>query len=252
MLRTLIKRWLLARGAILSRPPGQFDVTEYKLRRAKDRGLEIGSVLDGGAHIGDWTRMIKRVYPKASAIMVEPRADVQASLRQVVKELSGVVVAQTVLGATERLVVFHAASAQSSVLPDHRGEHFGEVNNLLLTPIDSLVKFHGWAAVDLMKLDLQGYELEALAGAAQILPTCQAVVLEVSFAAFQQGTPLALEVCAFMHAAGFTIYDILALKHRPLDGRMAQADVLFIRNNHHLFADNRWTATGSGFWTTMH
>lgn len=250
MFRKLIKRWLLSRNAILSRPPGQFDVTEYKLRRAKNRGLSVRYAIDGGAHVGDWTRMLARLYPEAHVIMVEPRTDVQSHLKAVVEDISNSSVAKTLLGASAAVVDFHVSSAQSSILPDHTGTTFGVTEKRTLTPIDTLVADAGWPAVDMLKLDLQGYELEALAGAQKTLPLCQAVVLEVSFVQFQLGMPLAIDVFGFMRSAGFTIYDILALTHRPLDGRMAQADVMFLRNDHPLLSDARWSAEGTGFWAT--
>jgi hypothetical protein len=128
------------------------------------------------------------------------------------------------------------------VLADHAGKSFGVSEQCDMTRIDDLVKQHQWPRVDLIKLDLQGYELEALAGAKETLANCQAVVLEVSFLPFQSGMPLAVDVCTFMKDAGFTIYDILALTHRPLDGRMGQADVLFLRAGHELLRDVRWSS----------
>jgi FkbM family methyltransferase len=247
--REIIKRWLLKRGAVLSRPPGQFDVTAYKLAAARTRGLVVRRAIDGGAYDGSWTRMFKTVFPEAAVIMVEPRDDAQPSLTAVARELPGVSVRQTLLGESRKSVTFNVSDAQSSILPDHHGMTFGKTETMELTPLDDLIRQAGWDSVDLIKLDLQGYELQALAGAADSLPRAFAVILEVSFVRFQRGMPLALEVFDFMRDRGYEIYDIVALSHRPLDGRMAQADVLFLRAGHPLLDDPRWTSAGSGFWT---
>lgn len=250
MLRRLIKRWLLSRGAILSRPPGQFDVTEYKLGRAKERGLRIRHAVDGGAHVGDWARMVTQLYPDVRVILVEPRTEVHSQLNNFIRDFPNCTVATVLLGSHEGFAEFHVSSTQSSVLPDHTGASFGFLEKRQVATIDSLVREAGWSGVDLLKLDIQGYELEALAGAQKTLSACQAVILEVSFVRFQQGMPLANDVFEFMRSAGFVIYDILALTHRPLDGRLAQADIMFLRNDHPLLEDNRWSAQGTGFWAT--
>ena len=241
-IRRMIKAWLLARETIISRPPGQFDVTEYKLRKARERGLTVSYAIDGGAHVGEWTRMLDRIFPGVRVLMVEPREDVQARLVEVTTDLPNAVRVQSLLGPRPGNVAFHASSARSSVLADHAGQSFGVRVQCDMAPIDDIVARNSWPRVDLIKLDLQGYELEALAGAGETLPHCQAVVLEVSFLPFQSGMPLAVDVFSFMKEAGFTIYDILALTHRPLDGRMGQADVLFLRNGHELLRDVRWSS----------
>src|SRR5689334_13930805 len=104
--RHLVKRWLLKRGMILSRPPGQFNEFEYKLRAAKARGLQIGSVVDGGAANGGWAREVRAVFPEARLLCIEPRPDVQPELERLREELGRVDVAPVVLSAAEGEVDF--------------------------------------------------------------------------------------------------------------------------------------------------
>ena len=80
----------------------------------------------------------------------------------------------------------------------------------------------------MIKLDLQGAELAALDGATECLKRAKAVLLEVSFIDFERGMPQIADVLAYMKQKGFLPYDILALWHRPIDGAVAQGDVLFV------------------------
>src|SRR6188474_216715 len=73
MVRELIKKALLQRDMILSRPPGQFNVTELKLAKARDRGLRVNMAVDGGAAEGDWAEDFKEIFPNAKLLCVEPR-----------------------------------------------------------------------------------------------------------------------------------------------------------------------------------
>jgi hypothetical protein len=57
--------------------------------------------------------------------------------------------------------------------------------------------------VDFMRLDMQGFELEALKGSLATLRRTSAVQLEVSNVQLYQGAPLYPEVEEWMHHQGF-------------------------------------------------
>jgi FkbM family methyltransferase len=244
--RTWVKDWLLRHGAVLSRPPGQFALTSYKLGLAKDRGLRVEAAIDGGASNGSWTRELKALYPTGKVLCVEPRPDMQADLAQLARELPGIHIAPTLVGEREGVVEFHEHGNQSSMLPNSAGKAFGALVQRPMTTLDKLVQTTGVGLPDLIKLDLQGAELQALAGATQCLGHASAVLLEVSFMPLQKGQPLVGDVVAFLARFGFRCYDITALAHRPLDGALAQGDFIFVHERSGLIGDNRF-AVGVDF-----
>jgi FkbM family methyltransferase len=241
-IRDLIKQELLRRDAILSRPPGQFNVTELKLAKARDRGLNVRMAVDGGAAVGGWADEFKEIFPEAQLLCIEPREDAQPELRRRAAKHTGVTVAQTLLGASEGTVEFFESSDQSSILKDAGGRDWGKKVTAPITTLDALITKMNLPEPDLIKLDLQGYELECLRGATRCLAHAEVVVLEVSFIPFQAGMPTIGEVVPFMAERGFRVYDISALWHRPLDGALAQGDFLFVSNRSKLVADPRWSA----------
>src|SRR5215217_4691367 len=97
--RELIKRQLLLRDMIISRPPGQFQITELKLAKARDRGLKVKFAIDGGAAEGAWAQAFTEIYHDAAVLCVEPRENVQALLRDRAAKTNGMHIAQTLLGA---------------------------------------------------------------------------------------------------------------------------------------------------------
>ncbi len=88
-IRSLIKKALLSKGILLSRPPGHFDALDPRLRQARSNGLQVKVAVDGGAADGDWTRRLKAVYPDATVLMVEPREDALPALQALAGELPG-------------------------------------------------------------------------------------------------------------------------------------------------------------------
>lgn len=241
-LRRLIKNQLLKRGVVISRPPGQFNVGLHKLLAVRNRGLRVDCAVDGGAAEGVWAREFKSAYPQAQLLCVEPRADVQQALHQLANELGRMHIAPVLLGASDGQAMFGEALNQSAVLSEGAERFPGRVVQVPMTTLDRLIEQRGLPWPDLIKLDLQGFELKALRGAPQCLKHAQALLMEVSFIRLQSGDPDAHETICFMKDHGFVIYDIPALWHRPLDGALAQGDFLFLKASHPLLGDTRWSA----------
>ena len=240
--RQLVKDALLCRDMILSRPPGQFDITALKLAKARDRGLRVSTAVDGGAADGSWARQFKRIWPDAKLLCVDPRDDTADALKRLAAELPGISVAKTLVGDREGDVEYFVHSDQSSMLPDAHGKSWGRRATASITTLDALVAKLNLPHPDLIKLDLQGAELDCLRGATRCLAHAEAVLLEVSFIELQKGMPLIGDVIPFMAQRGFRVYDIVSLWHRPLDGAMAQGDFLFLAERSTLLADTRWSA----------
>src|SRR5262249_4097827 len=95
-----------------------------------------------------------------------------------------------------------------------------------------------------LKIDAQGYELEILKGAADVLASFDAILLEIATIEINEGAPLLHDVVPFMTAIGFVAYDILEVHRRPLDGALNQIDIVFVRKNCPLIADKRHFAIG--------
>ena len=91
----------------------------------------------------------------------------------------------------------------------------------------------------LLKLDLQGHELDALKGGTKLLGSIEVVLTEVSFYV-QSRIPIAVEIIAFMSSLGFVLYDIAALSGRRRDNRLREGDLVFVRQDSQLLEDCRW------------
>lgn len=237
--RKWIKKQLLRRDIILSRPPGQFNIMPLKLAKARDRGLKVKLAIDGGAAEGGWAEEFKQIYPAAQVLCVEPREDAQPELKRCAASMSGVAVAQTLIGASEGTIEFYESSHQSSILKDSSGREWGKKVVAPITTLDALITKMGLPDPDLIKLDLQGAELDCLRGAPRCVAHAEAVMLEMSFVELQKGMPLIGEVVPFMAERGFRLYDVLSLWHRAEDGVLAQGDFLFLAESSRLWGDAR-------------
>jgi FkbM family methyltransferase len=208
----------------------------YGLESLASRGFNPAAILDIGAFEGNWTKMAIKIWPNAHYALIEANAQKVSALRSD-SELRNAVVVESLLGATPaNAVTFYVMDSGSSVFEENSGVDRQGVT-LQQRTLDSVTA--DLPPADLIKIDVQGYELEVLKGGKKTLAQAQAMIIELSLIEINAGAPLLDEALSFMRGAGFVAYDILEIHRRPLDGAMNQIDILFLREDSPLRADKR-------------
>ena len=91
-MRELAKRWinglLLSYGYRIARiPANRFDAMGDMLRGLCRFGYEPRIVIDGGANMGEWTRLACRIFPVATFHLVEPQTACRPRLEEAASHL---------------------------------------------------------------------------------------------------------------------------------------------------------------------
>ena len=195
--------------------------------RLREAGFIPGAIIDGGAHIGAYATQVAALWPSARVLLVDPLSSTRDTLAQLAArqewDFAPVGLGMQAAGA----VHFNEHGPQSSLLPNFAGQTWGETATVELESLNHLVRAYALPAPYLLKLDIQGAELDALRGATWILGETPVIHLEVSFVRFQDGLPLAHEVIAWLGGRGYLLYDFFEFSRRP-DGSLLQADIVFV------------------------
>lgn len=132
-------------------------------------------VLDVGANIGNYAREVLAIHPGASVFCFEPHPENVRKLRKSIGTLA-TVVAQAVGSQSGSLELFDYSdedgSSHASVYKDvfekiHQRPHVAHM--VPVTTLDSFAQQAGIEHVSLLKIDTEGHELAALAGATSLL-----------------------------------------------------------------------------------
>jgi len=216
-------------------PRGPMD----SLRRARACGVDVRQIVDVGASNGTWTRECLGVFPDARYLLIEPRPAHAAILAALQRERPRVRIWQGALGASPTKLELRDHGDQSSFLPS---DSFStdRAERVEVRALDSFLGTELLEPPDLIKADVQGYELEVLRGAPRCLETAKLLLLEVSYRRLYRNLPLAHEAIAHAASAGFRICDICTYAGRPADGELMQSDILFAPEGSPLFADESW------------
>ena len=208
-------------------------------------GLAPSLIVDVGANRGRWTELAREVFPTAEVLMIEPQPEVRGDLDALCSRLPGVRHVEVAVGAREE--VRHQTIWEdlegSSFLPavDPQRIATGEQRPVRVRRLDDLLaEEFGGRAPELVKLDVQGFELEVLRGAPSLFGRTELFVLETSLYVFLDSLPLLREVIEFMAARGYEVYDVAGYIRRPVDGALGQLDIAFARRRGLLRRDDRW------------
>lgn len=217
----------------------------HTLEQARTVGFVPHAVIDVGAAYGSFTRNCQTVFPDARYLLVEPLEEYRPLLEQVKQTSASVEYAMAAASAVDGAI-------EINVHPDLVGSSLyrevetgtgvnGVTRTVRSVTVDHLVGDSGLDGPYLLKVDVQGAELDVLHGAERTLSGSELVILEVSFFKFFEEGPECADILAYMKSRGFVPYDIVARQYRPLDGALSQADIAFVKESgpfrrHHSYA----------------
>ncbi len=216
----------------------RFQAIESSLLSLSARGFRPRLVIDGGAHLGEFSLLARRIFPDATIHLFEPQPTCAAPLRTLCTT-KGFVLHECALADADGTVRFsesHAADTGAQVML-RDGPDIVPVRACRLDGVFGAAA--GGQDGALLKLDLQGYELHALRGGLDLLHRTEVVLTEVSFF-IQEYAPRIAVLSAFLDECGFDLYDIASLSARPRDNRARQGDFIFVRKDSPLLRDTRW------------
>ncbi len=193
-------------------------------------------IYDIGANVGTWTLLAKALFPSAEIHAFEPLPQHVEQFRLKTIALPDVHLHEIGLGATtsEMSMRITDFSDASSLLPlTDVGRRQWDLEQIDEFPIrverlDCWISENAQRMPDLIKLDVQGFELEVLKGAVDALLNARAVILEASFQNFYEGQCRVDQLVTALADSGLHLH---AIGHGTAIGRpLIQSDLLFVRH----------------------
>ncbi|WP_051340365.1 FkbM family methyltransferase [Azospirillum halopraeferens] len=200
-------------------------------------GLRPAAVIDVGANVGQFTLLARTRFPDAIIHAFEPLDGAAAVFERLFGADPWVHLHKIAAGAVPGETVLHVSGRPdcSSLLPIGAEQQRAAPGSaavaripVVVRPLDSLPDLADLPRPILMKVDVQGAELDVLSGAAGLLGRIDHLIVEASFTPLYDGQALADEVLARLRDAGFRLAGVNRPWFGP-DGRCLQADFRFDR-----------------------
>ena len=190
-------------------------------------GSQVRVVMDVGANVGDTVQQYRTLFPDATIYAFEPFPGVHRQLvarfaadPRVRPEQAAVADA----AGTRRLFV-NDEHFTNSLLPLHPAaadwmaaapaEVPGTTLDVPAVTLDQFCAAAGLSEIDVLKMDIQGGEAMALAGAARLLGqrAVRVVYLEVLFAPLYEGQACFCDVTRILKQHGYRLFGLYNLVH---------------------------------------
>jgi FkbM family methyltransferase len=195
----------------------------------------LNAVVDIGANRGQFSLAVRRWAPQARIVAFEPLDKPAQIFRRVFSGDAKVTLHQCAIGGAPAMQTMHIsarddsssllpiAAAQTAMFPGT--QEVGTIQVRVAT-LAELVDAAELTSPAMLKLDVQGYELNTLKGCEPLLRHFDWIYCECSYVEFYAGQELAGEIIAWLLARGFVLQESCNAALDPR-GQTVQADLLF-------------------------
>ncbi len=211
------------------------------LRHLHAKGFRPSVVLDVGSAKGYWSEIAGGVWAAAEYFMVDPLPQSEPALRALCGRDARYRYLLLAVGAEpgETAMNVPADPDSSSLLGDADPDPARRLAVEVET-VDRLLAAGRLRPPQLVKMDVQGFELNVLAGGQRLFESAEVFILEANLFEFMPGCPRLHELVAYMAGRGFYPFDFAGTLRRPFEDDLGQVDVVFVRGTSPMVARNQW------------
>jgi FkbM family methyltransferase len=194
------------------------------------QGFSPKGILDVGAYEGEFARMATSIFYKSPILMIEAQPTKEDALKAVARKYPGLIEFRIALLGDESRdqVPFYQLESGSSIYPEQTTVS-RELIHLPMRTLDEIVEeMPADRIFDLLKLDVQGAELDILRGGQRTVTKIEVMIVELAVHEYNKSAPLIYDVMSKLDNYGFVLFDIFPVIRNP-QGVLLAIDGVFVR-----------------------
>jgi FkbM family methyltransferase len=198
-------------------------------------GFEPEGILDVGANMGTWTGEMMSMFPTSEYFMIEGNKLLLPYLEQ------------THIPYEISLVGNYTGKAKFYIqrgVPMSTGNSMFKENSIFyedaievevpISTLDEIIERRQVGPFQVLKLDIQGAEIDALLGASKTLESVEVIQTECSFMQYNEGSPPFFETHLLLHGLGFSLFGVSDFLSDPYQFPV-QMDAIWVKRTSSLW-----------------
>lgn len=198
--------------------------TDYAVDLVDKVGLKPNTIFDIGANIGQTVEFYRDIYPNASIYSFEPIPKTFGELEQKCAGMKNVNAFNIAFGEKKESMQIQVVKDETSVvnsLSDKFQDNLKsdsesyETVNIQVERLDDFVKQNEIEKIDLLKIDTEGYEVQVLNGAADLLASgkVSAIICEAGFMRSNPRNTYFGDINDILEKHGYALFGIYEMGH---------------------------------------
>jgi FkbM family methyltransferase len=240
-----IKNILLKSIELLSNPYSiivriKGGISDFYLKYDKPwfHNLEIDTVLDVGGNIGQFSKTMRLLLPKAKIYAFEPLADCYLQMEKLMQDDINYKGFNIGLGDKKDTLTMqkssYAPSSSFLKMSQKHKEAFpqtagNEAVTVEVCRLDDIIREIEIGKNILIKVDVQGYEAMVLKGGLETFAKAKVLIMELSFQELYEKQPLFNDIYQELEKIGFKFMGVSAQMASPQDSQFLDADCIFVK-----------------------
>lgn len=194
--------------------------------------FEPKSILDIGANVGQFYNEIKNIFPNSYYYLIEGSESCE-----VVLETFDVDYSICLLSDTEKEVDFYVRKNEprctgNSIYRENTSFYDDDQIIVEKKQTKTLSNLLNNQTFDLIKIDVQGSEIDIINGGLDIIKEAKGILMEVSLMEYNQNAPTKEFVYEYMDNLGFKPVELIGNINHPLTYELIQQDILFLNKKY--------------------
>lgn len=199
------------------------------------KSFDCEYIVDVGANRGQFALISRKIFPRAKIHSIEPLEEPAQIFKNIFKNDPDIILYTCAVGREKSTAIIHITKDDdsSSLLPITKmlsdmfpGATEKQTRQVMVYPLSQLINPASIPLASLLKIDVQGFELDVLKGCEDVLQKFSYLYIECSFVELYKGQALAHQIISWLGERNFVLSSIHNLYYGK-NGLSVQGDFLF-------------------------
>lgn len=209
---------------------------EKAIKLSRKLKLKENTIIDVGGADGTTSKIFSRAFPNSKIYVFEPLKENFSLIQKILDQFPNLILINKAAGSTSVTGTINKTkriTSSSLYQPsfDIKSELFSDIlsventEKISITTLDETIPQN--EQITILKLDVQGYELEVLKGANSVISRTSIIILEMINHDYYKGAPKYHDSDEYLRKENFVLYDIFPSTKD--DGFLREWDSIYVR-----------------------